>query len=654
MPRRILIGLALAALLPVGLLLLGWVLLPRLDLAGLAAARAQSALGRPVAVASLRITPGRWLRLDLEGLRIDTIAGGTRPEMLRLGRAALELDLLSLLRGPPVLRGVAVEDLCLLLERTADRTPNWRFGPQQPATHGPPDRSGLPLLRDATLRNGEVLVRTSRGHLLRTRIDRASVRVEDRAAEAAAPVLLRAEGAYNGVPVTLDGRLDSTAALRDAARPVATVLHLASGNTRLTFDGHMEDPFNLEGADGRAVLRAPTPEAILALAGAEAEFDASLALAGRLEHRGDLWRLSEAAGELAGEALIVREARFTEGQPGRPDAVALDLGFARLDLNGRLGSGHRADPRSSPGSDPGSGPGQADLPLSISAAPDPLLEARITVADLAYAGLDARDVAFHGALTPGRIAVQTFALTTAGARLRASGEVEAKGEGGEGGAVAAEVRLEDGEIETMRRALGLRALPVSGRLDGWVAVTAEGRTLNAAARGARVSAVLAMPGGRIAREVIEMGSTDIRLLFREARGTTPVSCLLAVLEMEAGRGEVAPLRVRSAEGTIAGTANFDLNRKQLDLVIGSLRRTTGFWALDIPVRVSGRFGDPSVLPARWSADGRARLAAADEVAPLPARLRDVARRNACYQATSIPAAPPRAARPRTTSRSRPR
>jgi hypothetical protein len=403
------------------------------------------------------------------------------------------------------------------------------------------------------------------------------------------------------------------------------VLRLVSGDTSLEFDGRMAEPFDLDGAEGRAVLRAPRPEALLALAGAEAELDASLDIEGRLARHGDVWRLTEARGGLAGEAVTLRLAQFTEGRAGEPDAVTLDLGLGRLDLNRRLAAGRRA------------GAAEADLPLVVSTAPDPLLSAKVTVADLSYAGLRARDVELEGALKPGRIAVETFALSTSGARLRASGQADAKGEGAQ---VTAEVRLEEGDLGLMRQAFGLRELPISGRLDGWLAVAAEGETVNGAARGARISAVVAMQGGRIAREVIEMGSTDIRLLFREARGTTPVSCLLGMLEMRAGMGEVAPLRIRSAEGTIAGTASFDLNRRQLDLVIGSVSATTGFFALDIPVRVSGSFGDPSIRPARWSAAGRARLAAADEIAPLPARLRDFARRNPCYRGEAARALPP--------------
>ncbi|MFC7474312.1 AsmA-like C-terminal region-containing protein [Dankookia sp. GCM10030260] len=614
-----------------GLLLLG-----RLDLAGFAAGRAEAALGRKVAIGSLHVTPGRWLRIEVEGLRIGNIEGGTRPEMVELGRAGAEVELVSLLRGPPVLRGVELEKLSVLLERTADRTRNWRFGAPRPKHEGPEDRSAIPTLLDAAIRDSELLFRTSSGHVLRTQLRDATIHTESDQA----PLLLRAAGSYNDVPVALEGRLESIAMLRDAKRPFGTKLHLASGETTLRFDGTMADPLDVDGAEGHAVLRVPRPEAILALAGAsDAELDASLDLEGRLEHHGDVWRLSAAKGQLAGEAVTVRLAEFTEGETGRPDAVAIDLGFGRLDLNKRLAAGRQA------------GRAEADLPLTVSAAPDPLLAARITVEELVYSKLRARDVAFEGSLMPGRIAVESFALTTSGARVVASGQVERRGEGG---AVTAEVQLQDGDLDALRRAFGLRDLPLSGRLNGWVAVAAEGLTLNAAAAGARVSAVVAMQGGRIAREVIETASIDLRLLFRSAQGTTPVSCLLGMLEMRAGVGEVAPLRIRSAEGTLAGTASFDLNRRQVDLVAGSVRSTTDFWALDIPVRVAGSFASPSIRPARWSADGRARLAAADEVAPLPVRLRDFARRNPCYQAAAIPASPRTASPPPTTSRSRPR
>ncbi|TDG20086.1 hypothetical protein E2C05_27305, partial [Paracraurococcus ruber] len=608
--------------------------LGRAELAPLAAPRLAAALGRDVAIESLRVAPGRWLRVELRGLGIGNVAGGTRPEMLRLRRTVLELDLLSLLHGPPVLRGVTAEGVSLLLERGAGGARNWRFGPPRPAEPGPVDRSGLPLLLDARLAGSELLFRTGSGALLHLRLDDAALA----AAEAAAPIALRAAGAYNDVPVALDATLGSTAELRLAGTPWRTLLRLASGGTTLDVDGRMTDPLDLDGLAGRAMLRAPSPEALLALGGAaDAAFDGALALDGTLTRQGPTWRLADATGTLAGEPVTVRLAQFTEGQPGQPDAVALDLGLGRLDLNRRLAAGARR------------GAAEADLPLAVSLAPDPLLSARLTADELVYAGLEARDVEFRGRLEPGRIAVETFALGTSGARLRAAGAVTARPAGA---AIAAEVRLEEGDLDRLRRAFGLRDLPLSGRLDGWVAVTAAGERLNEAAAGARISAVVAMREGQVAREVVEMGSTDIRLLLRRPRGSVPVGCLLGMLEITAGRGEVAPLRLRAATGTIAGSASVDLDRRVLDLVIGSVRSTTGVFALDIPVRVSGGFANPRIRPARWSSAGRARLAAADAVAPLPARLQEFARANPCFQAGATPASPPRAAPPRTTSRSR--
>ena len=67
----------------------------------------------------------------------------------------------------------------------------------------------------------------------------------------------------------------------------------------------------------------------------------------------------------------------------------------------------------------------------------------------------------------------------------------------------------------------------------------------------------------------------------------------------------------------------------MDLTIGSERSTTGVFALDIPIRVSGPFSSPSVSPAQWSAQGRAQLAAADSLSALPPVLREWARRYPC-------------------------
>ena len=214
-------------------------------------------------------------------------------------------------------------------------------------------------------------------------------------------------------------------------------------------------------------------------------------------------------------------------------------------------------------------------------------------------------------------------MTAFGTRVRASGQVVGAGH------VTAEVVATGADVQTLRRALGFGNVPVLGRLDGAFLADATAPSLNRAVREARVNGVIAMRGGSIAKEVIEKVSTDVSALFRTARGMSAVSCLLAGLDMHAGVGTVEPLRVRAADGVIAGSASFDLYRRVFDLTIGSEAHTTGALALDIPVRVHGSFGSPSVEPAQWSAEGRAQLTRADDLSHLAPSLRELARRHPC-------------------------
>lgn len=621
MGRRTKVILGMLAAIP-ALAVAGAVLaLPMVELGPLAAGHAMAALGRPVTIGSLRISLGRSLGVELREARLANIDGGSRAAMAEIGSLSATLDLLPLLRGEVVLRHAAIDGFALYLERAADRRANWHFGERPaapgPAAAAPADRSGLPMVHDLRLLRSEIVFRTSSGKELRTRLDSAAIT----AAAADQPARLVLAGSYNGVPVALEAVLGSIATLRDARIPYPIDLAAtSSAETLVTFQGTATDPLNADGADGRIRVSVATPEAVLAMAGTGgAEVPpVPVALAGRLERNGGLWRVSGGEGALDGAPFSAPLVELTEGGRGQPDAVAIAFEFSRLDVNRLLGA--RPPSGSREGSD-------ADLPLIVPEMPDPLLRADLSAGELVYARLRGKDARLKAEVAPGRITVETLALSAFGARFDASGELVPAAGGG--ASVTAVARMSEGEVDSLRRAFGLPALPIAGRLQAHAAVAAEAATLNAATAGARISVVAGMTGGSIAREVIEMASTDVRALFRTSRGMTRVSCLLAAVDVRAGRGEAAPVRIRAGTGTISGLASFDLNREWVDLVIGSERETTHFFALDIPVRVNGPFASPAIAPAEWSREGRARLASG-AMAPLPPELRDTARRNPCY------------------------
>ncbi len=582
-------------------------LIGRIDLAPFAARRASAALGRSVAIGSLHVTPGRWLTVELDGLRIDNLPGGSAPAMAELRHLSAEVEALSLLHGPTNIRGLAVDGLTVLLEHVADGRKNWKSGPDTPGPAPADRRASFPTLGHATLHAGEITVVTSSGKRLRTRIDDGVLEMRPSASR------LSGTGAYNGTPLSLAGEFGPLARFRDGAAPFPVGLHLASGDSKLDFTGTMTDPLNVDGAHGALALDAPTLKALLALAGVASDRAGSLRLAGTLDRTGDRWRLDAASGALDANRISAASLRLDEGGRGQPDHVAAEIGFERLDLDALLDPGKPSKPDS-------------DVSLAIDRAPGTFVAATVTARELVYAGFKADDVRLEAAQSPGAVEVKVLAFGYLGATARASGRIEAEGDGGR---VTADVSVAGADVGQFSRALSFGAVPVAGRLDAAMVASGQAATLNEAVRGAQVSAVLTMKGGSIARDVIELASVDVRRLFRKPSGMTPVSCLLAVVDMRAGVGSVRPLRVRAGEGTIAGDVTFDLYSRHLDMTIGSQSATTGFFALDVPLRVSGSFASPSVAPARWSAEGRALLEAPADSGRLPPTLREMARGSAC-------------------------
>lgn len=592
------------------------------DLGSFVAQKISENLGRKVEIESLRISPGRWIDVELRGVTLANLASGSHPEMLSLRNVRAEVNAWSLLFATtPLVRSVVVEGMTLRLEKIHGHK-NWHFGDRAaaPARDTPPDYHRLPTILDFQMKDSEIVFRPTSGKFLRTKIDEGHVSSE----AANTPVRMNVSGSYNGLALKLTGDLDSFDALRRAPQPFPVRLNVTSGDTSMALQGTMTDPLNFEGVVGTLTLHAPTPAVFASLAGEALDLHLDTELTGKFEHAGNDWKLSDIRGKLNHEAFSGAVLHLVEGDHGKPDHIQANLAFTRLNLN-RIIAG--APP-------PGAADKHADIALKLDPKQDPVVDARFTVQELSYAKMRLTNGRFAGVLAADRIDVSEVSLSTLGARITAQAHAQTIPAGTR---ITADVGMHYADIDALGRGFGVSALPLNGRINGRLAVSAEGRTLNTAAHQARVSAVISMLGGSVEKRVIELGSTDLRAAFRRADGHAPLNCLLGVLDMRAGVGQVAPLRIRAEIGTIAGAGHFDIFRQTMDLTIGSQADTTNFFALDVPVRVHGRFDDPDFAPASWSNEGRAEMAAADNIAPLPPALRNFANQNPCLRRTGPPA-----------------
>ena len=115
-------------------------------------------------------------------------------------------------------------------------------------------------------------------------------------------------------------------------------------------------------------------------------------------------------------------------------------------------------------------------------------------------------------------------------------------------------------------------------------------------KGSRAQLLLAMRNGQVSRSLIERVSVDLRTLFRQPEGVTRVICLLGLVDIGGGIGRIGPLRLRTHEGTVNGAGRMDLRDNRLDLTLASDPSSTGFLALDVPIRISGEIDRLQVSP----------------------------------------------------------
>ncbi|MFT8718012.1 AsmA-like C-terminal region-containing protein [Acetobacter sp.] len=595
--------------------------LSHMDLAAFATKKLTQTTGRPVHIGSLHVSPGRWLTVDVDDLSIANIPTGSRPQMITLGHLHTQVRLMSLFHGPAETRDLILTNFSGLFERTPDRTPNWRFGSkpaeksqEKPRKPAPADTSWFPGLRQATIKGSEIIYRSANGHSYRVGLDNVAIT----SASDTAPVEMTVDGSYNGTPIALTAHMGPLTILREANKPLPTKLHASSGDLTVDLDGAMTDLMDFDGVDGKLSLNTPTSAPLMAFAGEPAStFVMALGLTGQFHHAGDVWHIAQGKGRLGNNPIDSADLTFTEGKPGAPDSLTGEISFAKLDLNSLLPT-----TKSSPKPE-----SHTDIPLIVPAKPDPLFDLRLSAGSVRYNALEFSNAALTIRQQPNRIDVPSFHLGWLGASLQASGNLTAHPQGS---SLTAAIDVTGADIDRFRKQAGLAPVPVNGALSFRVRASATGaHTLNEASRKADLEAVVGMNSGTINRQVIDIASTNVGLLFHKNTGTTPITCLLGALTLHQGMGTVVPLRIVTPAGSIIGEAMFNLDRRWFELAFQS--EAPGMLALDIPIRVSGPFSNPSIGLAGWSARGRALLKGARATNSLPPTISSFSVGSACLK-----------------------
>ncbi len=602
--RRIaLIVLAIVLLAAIG----GAAALSRVDLASAASGYLSDRIGRKLTIASAQWRFGTPVRVELHGVSLANIAGGSQPDMISLAGLKAEVSPWSLIFGPLVISHLTMDGAQVFLEHGPGDIPNWKFSPPTPHLIPKPEaRRVLPTLLDAHFHNVEIDFRTTGGALLRTRLDDFAIA----AAAPDKPVSIEGDGSYNGTAIQATANLPPFTRLHTKTLTFPVKFKLTSGTASLAFDGNATDPLNADGLDGHMVLNAPNAQELLAIAGVTGRLNMPLDLAGTFSRQGGTWRLKDGAGTLDGDQMKVQLGMQEAAEHRLPDAITIDAGFANLQV----------DKLTQPGAveQPG-----ADISLLADPAPGALLDLHIAADHIAYRTIQADKFDLKAKLAPGTLAVEQLALDIAGGSARSKVSIVNQGAKA---AVDFDGGLTGVDAAKLSKLIGWGQMPIGGPITSHVSGTMTGATMAEARTANRIYGVVTMDGGTIDRHLVSLASTDVRSLFGRT-GSGRLYCLLAILDLRDGKGSIAPLKIKTSDGTITGGGSYDARADYIDMTIGTQSATTSFFSLDVPVRISGPATDFNVAPA-FGASAR-RLSAVGNLADLPPDMQAAANGNAC-------------------------
>ena len=543
-------------------------------------AAVQRATGRTVAVEGA-VTVGGLLppTLSAEKITFANAAWGSEPEMARIARVEVTVDLLPLLRGRLQIATLSLAGVELLLETDGSGEGNWRFEPRpDDDADGPP-----PLPRRIEVRDAVIAWQDgASGMRIGGRIDRLSLA----AASPEAPAQLRLEGLMNERPLRLTGAVGPLVSLfrgqdltfdleADTADAHARLAGRLSGRSdampvALDVQAAVERLDVLEPWLGRGLARD-----LPARATAELHFARGVVHVDRFD---------VTAGDSRAEGrLVVRLDGSRPHAAGEVAAVRLDLDQLLAETGDGRAAG-RLLPRS-------------PLPVRFLTRFDGTIE--LAAGEIRLGGVDLDTVATTLSLADGRFAAEPLRFGvyggTANGRLHvaAGGETPRVSLQADARGLDAARLTAGGGGDLLEGRMGIRA-----RLDGYgnsvaaVAATAEGEVRVLLANGrARTGAYDKLAGG--------IGPL-IGTLFSGSQGWSRLNCLAGDWKVAAGVAQTRLLLIDTEHATVRGEGTVNLAKETLDLQLTPGAKSVTL-NVAVPVRVTGTLADPQVTPDGASA-----------------------------------------------------
>jgi uncharacterized protein involved in outer membrane biogenesis len=428
---------------------------------------------------------------------------------------------------------------------------------------------------------------------------------------------LRLEGsALGALPAQLGFATRPIESYRIAAKveerpdgPSPVDLDVTIENTRLQFDGSVDELHALKGIEGQFHAQGPDPAAVLDLFKLPSISLPPYDMAGHVTWRGDEMKVTGLDGKL-GDSDISGDAGIDLGP--EPPVVTAQLHSDLLDADDLL------PPIGAP---PATGPGETASPAQEQRAEQREEDGRLLPAkeidpnlwrnldlevdydadriESEYLPIDR--ISVHVASKAGWLTVDPLITGLADGTIVGFVSMDATQD-----PVAGEfdIRMEALQLQDMLAKLGIEGEGF-GEIDGRVRLQGRGTSAAALLGSADGQAVLTMDGGAIDALIVEAIGLDIAesiLVLFDSMGQTeedktPIRCAIVNLQFEQGIATARPVVVDTVDSKITVDGQIDLRNETLDIFIESLPKDPSLFSANQPIHVDGPLLSPSVNPA---------------------------------------------------------
>lgn len=291
-----------------------------------AADQVQRATGRQLEIGgrfdlNWSLTPA----LVAEDVVFANIAGGSRPEMMKVRRVEAEIGLLPLLTGTVEIRRLVLVEPDLLLETDATGRANWPFGEGVDDLAGGASDTARTALRIGKVRlnKAQIVWRDRRdGRLVVARLDSL---VAD-GTSPASPIAITASGTMDGHAMDLSGVVGSLAEVLHQTKPFPIKLKASTQGLVAMVDGSVARLAEFDGLDMKVTVEGTEAADVARMVGVEMPPLGPFRVAGRMRASGDQTSIAELDLAVGRRDLMLVTAKGSLGSLNPLKGVDLAVG----------------------------------------------------------------------------------------------------------------------------------------------------------------------------------------------------------------------------------------------------------------------------------------------------------------------------------------